>query len=134
MDKKTYKLSIGITATQEELTIEQDYRLMEILSDLGVDEGKDLLSHSIKDLIVRLIKNDLLSGILNVILTVNTRSEYDWKKLKNSELNQIITDFFSLNPLVLNLFETLRSAQVTGSMNTMSSDSEPNAESLTRDS
>jgi hypothetical protein len=135
MEKKSYKFSIGINASQEELTIEQDYKIMELLSELGIEDGKEILNTSIKDIIGKLVKNDLLSKLLNVILSVKeNKSEPNWKKLKNSELNEVIKDFFSLNPLVLMLFKSLGSVQGIRNLNTTSLNSEQNAESLKQDS
>lgn len=144
MEKKTYKFSNGIEATQEELTIEQDYQLMDLLSELGIGEGQELLNTPIKDLIGKLVKNDLLSKLLDVILTVNGKPAdaelpdppnggVNWKKLKNSELQEIMTDFFSLNPLVVQLLKGFGSGLGMMNTNTTSSSSEPSAESTTQD-
>lgn len=144
MEKKNYKFSIGISATQEELTIEQDYKLMDLLSELGIGEGQELLNTPIKDIIGKLVKNDLLSKMLEIILTVTgpllddqtipLKEDKNWLKLKNSELQEVITDFFSLNPLVLQLLKGLGSGLGIMNTNTMSSDSEPSAENMTQDS
>lgn len=137
-EKKSYKFSNGITASQEELTIEQDYMLMDLLSELGIGEGQDLLNTPIKDIIGKLVKNDLLSKFLDIILNVNeTQADQlpgNWLKLKNSELQEVITDFFTLNPLVLQLLKTFGSGLGTTNTNTTLSNSEPSVESTTQDS
>ncbi len=135
MQKKEYNFSIGITATQEELNIEQDYQLMDILSELGIGEGQDLMNTPIRDLIGKLVKNDLLSKLLDVILQVaDQQTSPDWKKLKNSELQEVITDFFTLNPLVVQLFKGLGSGLGMSIMNTTSLSSETNAKNTIPDS
>lgn len=143
-EKKSYKFSNGIEATQEELTIEQDYKLMDLLSELGIGEGQELMNTPIKDIIGKLVKNDMLSKLLNIILTEKDKivdeggntlaGLVDWKTLKNSELQEVMTDFFSLNPLVLQLFRGLGSGLGMMNTNTTLSGSEPNAESTTQDS
>lgn len=143
-EKKSYKFSNGIEASQEELTIEQDYKLMDLLSELGIGEGQELLNTPIKDIIGKLVKNDMLSKLLNIILTAKDKITdeggntpaglVDWKTLKNSELQEVMTDFFSLNPLVLQLFRGLGSGLGMMNTNTTLSNSEPSAESTTQDS
>ena len=143
-EKKSYKFSNGIEAWQEELTIEQDYKLMDLLSELGIGEGQELMNTPIKDIIGKLVKNDMLSKLLNIILTAKDKITdeggntpaglVDWKTLKNSELQEVMTDFFSLNPLVLQLFRGLGSGLGMMNTNTTLSNSEPSAESTTQDS
>lgn len=137
-DKKSYTFSNGVTASQDELTIEQDYKLMDLLSELGIGEGKELLETPIRDIIGKLVKNDLLSKFLRIILRVENQNTdltpVNWKKLKNSELQEVINDFFSLNPLVPQLLRGLGSGLGISTLNTMSSDSEKSAESTTQDS
>lgn len=130
---KQYKFSNGVEASQDELTIEQDYKLIDLLSELGIGEGQDLLNTPIKDIIGKLVKNDLLTKLLNIILVIE-KGAPDWQKLKNSELQEVIKDFFTLNPLVLELLKTFGSVQGITNTNTTSSDSEPSAESTTQDS
>ena len=117
---------------------------MDLLSELGIGEGQELLNTPIKDIIGKLVKNDMLSKLLNIILTAKDKITdeggntpaglVDWKTLKNSELQEVMTDFFSLNPLVLQLFRGLGSGLGMMNTNTTLSGSEPNAESTTQDS
>lgn len=134
MEKKSYTFSLlGIKATQEELTIEQDYKLMELLSEVGIEEGQSFADMKISELIKKLVKGDLLSRLLDTILTVKGDSP-NWKKLKNSELNEVIQDFFSLNPIALQLLRLLGKSAVIQNTNTTLSSSEPSVKSSTQDS
>lgn len=122
MEIKSYTFSNGIKATQDELTIEQDYKLMELLLELGVEEGQDILKTPLKNIVKVLVKNDLASKFFGIILqTEADQPEADWKKLKNSEVEEVMTDFFSLNPVVHQLLKNFGRNQDTSNMNMTSS-------------
>lgn len=95
---------------------------MELLSGLGIEDGKVLLNTSIGDIIKKIVENDLVSELLNIILVIDndTSADRDWSVLKNSELQKVIEDFFSLNPIVLSWLKTigtgLTSAKTTRSI------------------
>ncbi|MBK9333841.1 MAG: hypothetical protein IPM96_15900 [Ignavibacteria bacterium] len=122
LQKRTYKFSNGITAAQDELNLGQDYKIMSLLSGLGIEDGKELLDSSIGDIIKKIVENDLVSELLNIILVIDndTAADRNWSVLKNSELQKVIEDFFSLNPIALSWLKTigtgLTSAKTTRSI------------------
>lgn len=104
--KIRYTFHCGIEAHQEELNLEQDEKLTGIL--LGFDVNSfSLETTSIKDLIGVLIKEKSLIKILEIILIPGNNENPDYSQLKNSELNNIFGDFFSLNPTVMNWLKTI---------------------------
>ncbi len=109
--KKDYKFSNGLEASQEELTLLQDYELMDLIS--GVDAGSvSLTSMTIIDAIKRLREHKLIEKALAIILSIEENSD-NFKKLsglKNSELQEVFTDFFTLNPIVPTVLQNFAAA------------------------
>lgn len=104
----SYKFQCGIEAFQEELNLEQDEKLTGIL--LGFDINSfSLETTSIKDLINTLVKEKALNKILDIILLPSGNEKQDYSQLKNSELQTVFSDFFSLNPTVINWLKTIGS-------------------------
>ena len=103
--KITYKFQCGIEAHQEELNLDQDEKLTTIL--LGFDMNSfSFETTSIKDLIGILVKEKSLIKILEIIL-ISDNDKPDYSQLKNSELQNVFGDFFSLNPTVINWLKTI---------------------------
>jgi len=124
---KRYKFSCGLEASQEELTLEQDYRIMDLIKSVNLS---DLSNTTIADLIKTLSENKLIEKFLSIIFSIDAEDEIkNFSKLKNSELKEIVTDFFILNPIALDLLQALRSAADTQITSPLSSDSEMNQES-----
>lgn len=124
---KCYKFFCGLEASQEELTLEQDYRIMDLIKSVNLS---DLGNTTIADLIKTLSENKLIEKFLSIIFSVEIEDDIkSFSKLKNSELKEIVTDFFILNPIALELLQALRSAADTSIMSPQSSDSEVNQES-----
>lgn len=96
-----YKFKCGIEAYQEELDLRQDELLTEILLELNI-ETFSFGNTKIKELVNILIKERVLIKVLDIILTTVKDTECDFLKLKNSELEEVFEDFFSLNPTVTN--------------------------------
>jgi hypothetical protein len=104
--KISYKFQCGIEAHQEELNLEQDEKLTGVL--LGFDMGSfSLEATSIKDLIGTLVREKSLLKILDIILIPEGSDKPDYAWLKNSELQNVFGDFFSLNPTAINWLKTI---------------------------
>jgi hypothetical protein len=129
---KQYRFSCGLETSQEELTLEQDYMIMDLIKSVNLtDPG----STTVAGLIKTLSENKLIEKFLSIIFSIDAEEEMkSFSKLKNSELKEVITDFFILNPIALDLLRALRSAADTTTMNPQSSDSDANQESMTQDS
>lgn len=129
---KQYKFSCGLEASQEELTLEQDYQIMDLIKSVNLN---DLSATTIAELIKMLSENKLVEKFLSIIFSI-TGEEYikSFAKLKNSELKEVVADFFILNPIALDLLRALRSAADTTKMSPQSSDSDVSQENMTQDS
>ena len=80
-------------------------------------------------------KNKLIEKFLSIIFGIEDEAKIkSFSKLKNSELKEVITDFFILNPIALDLLRVLRNVADTEILNQKSSSSEPIAESTKSDS
>lgn len=126
----SYKFSNGLECWQEELNLAQDEQLLEIAMSFDI-ENVSLETSSIKSVIDMLLKENSLIRFLDIVLcrTVSPSQEQAavelqndmelFKSLKNSELYNIVNDFFSLNPTVTDWFKTigkgLTSTQMTRS-------------------
>lgn len=129
---KQYKFSCGLEASQAELTLEQDYRIMDLIKSVNLT---DLGATTIADLIKTLSENKLIEKFLSIIFSIDSEDDIkNFSKLKNSELKEVVTDFFILNPVALDLLRALRSAADTTTMNPLSSDSDVMQESSIQDS
>ncbi|MBX7046654.1 MAG: hypothetical protein K1X86_12545 [Ignavibacteria bacterium] len=119
---KRYKFSCGLEASQEELTLEQDYRIMDLIKSVNLS---DLGNTTIADLIKTLSENKLIEKFLSIIFSINDEEQIkSFSKLKNSELKEVVTDFFTLNPIALDLLRALRSAADMTTTSQVSSDSD----------
>lgn len=112
MERKDYQFKCGLKCSQEELTLEQDIRLAEIL-ERHEDVNADIMKVFRKPGVVE----ELLSVIL---VSEDPIDKSKFLKLKNSELKEIVDDFFSLNPSVKALLSGSVSAQVTETPSSMS--------------
>ena len=129
---KNYKFSCGLEASQEELTLEQDYRIMDLIKSVSLS---DLGNTTIADLIKTLSENKLIEKFLSIIFSINDEEQMkSFSRLKNSELKEVVTDSFILNPIALDLLRALRSAADISTMSPISSDSELMQENTIQDS
>lgn len=95
----------------------------------------DLGSTTIADLIKTLNENKLVEKFLSIIFSIDSEDDIkNFSKLKNSELKEVVTDFFILNPIALDLLRALRSAADMTTTNPLSSDSDVMQESTIQDS
>lgn len=130
--KKKYKFSNDLECTQDELTLEQDYKVMDLIKSANLS---DIQNITIADLIKLLSENKLIEKFLSIIFGIEDEAKIkSFSKLKNSELKEVITDFFILNPIALDLLRVLRNVADTEILNQKSSSSEPIAESTKSDS
>ncbi len=130
--KKKYKFSNDLECTQDELTLEQDYKVMDLIKSVNLS---DIQNITIADLIKLLSENKLIEKFLSIIFGIEDEAKIkSFSKLKNSELKEVITDFFILNPIALDLLRALRNVAGTEILSQKSSSSEPIAESTKSDS
>lgn len=130
-ENKKYNFKNGLSCNQEELTLLQDIEITKLLSKIDINSLADT---KIFDLINLITKESFLPVFLNIILQGNEISEDKLLSLKNSELKEIIEDFFTLNPLVkdaLGIFKVV--ADTVAQMKTLPH-SEPNASDIARNS
>jgi hypothetical protein len=131
LERKTYKFSNGLEAQQEELTLEQDYKLAELIGELKLDNLDELSQLRVKDVLKLLVNENVVEKFLNIILVTASNSQGSFKTLRNSEVKQVVEDFFTLNPLLSSAFKILNSAPDTPTMNPKSSSLEESAENTT---
>lgn len=115
--KIKYKFANGLECRQEELTLGQDEKLVEIMMGLELS-GVDLENTKLRDIISQLLNENLLYKMLQVVLIIEPEGkeiEIDQlRSLKNSELEAVIKDFFSLNPTARDWFRTIGSGLTSG--------------------
>ncbi|MCK9519812.1 MAG: hypothetical protein M0R74_12430 [Dehalococcoidia bacterium] len=92
MKEKQYVIQ-GVKLRMGEMTLGQDKKLLELMNgrEINFEEMKGL-----QGTISYLLKNDILNDFLKVILKGDTDS-IDIDEITNSELEEIISDFFGLN-------------------------------------
>ncbi|MEO8447691.1 MAG: hypothetical protein ABI528_09365 [bacterium] len=103
-----YKFQCGIEAHQEELSIDQDEKLVSVMMTLDINQLE--AKSQIKDIIDLLLRTKLLYKMLMILLITRDCSNIDEKKLKalkNSELSNVLNDFFFLNPTAINWLKTI---------------------------
>ena len=134
MERKNYKFSNGIEAYQEELTLEQDYKLAELAMGIDLNSFKDLDKLEIKNVLKLLVNENVLEKFLQIILIpLSEITDKTFNSLKNSEVKQVIEDFFTLNPLVRDLLQNLSSGLATETKSPKSFSSETSAENTKPD-
>ncbi len=121
--KIEYTFKCGINAYQEELTLEQDERLAELLTAVSVPDASEM---KLTDLFKILVKEKLINKFLKVILISKDKSDKDsdFSRLKNSELQAVVSDFFILNPTVKSLLQSLGVALSSRKTSLSTSDTE----------
>lgn len=99
--RKEYKFSNGLECYQEELTLEQEHKLLDLFEQVQLDE-KDINNINFYKI---LFKKRIIYKVLSIILNSNdnTISVNKFESLKNSELLEVLEDFFILNPLLKEL-------------------------------
>lgn len=101
-----------IKAYQEELDIEQNQKLVELLSKFKLNSGT--FDTQTVDVILKFLKEqNLIAEFLKIILTIDysVGGSHDTtlKYLKLSELEKILMDFFSLNPTLMRWLKSIES-------------------------
>lgn len=111
-----YSFACGVEAYQEELTLGQDEELVGVLMALDIS-GVDLEKTQIKEIIEKLLSDNLLHKLLQVILVIPGMEQKipveKIKQLRNSELQAVIGDFFSLNPTARDWLKTIGSGLIS---------------------
>ncbi|HCA42131.1 MAG TPA: hypothetical protein DEP28_02645 [Bacteroidetes bacterium] len=115
--KKSYDIGNKLFF-QEELNLGQDIQLTELLQETSLEEFSNVDNMNVAQLIKLISKENLITKFLRIILfnnEGNSLSDEDCFKIKNSQLELIINDFFSLNPSVKNLLMSISKA-LTGTL------------------
>mgnify|MGYP000895635158 CR=1 FL=1 len=115
--KKTYQIG-NKSFYQEELTLGQDIQLTELIQETSLEEFSNVDTMNVAELIKLISKDKLITKFLRIILQSNSGNQLedeDALKIKNSQLELIINDFFSLNPSVKNLLMSI-SKSLTGTL------------------
>lgn len=97
MEKKEYKFSNGLECYQSEFTLKKNIRLAEILKKHFIEaEQKNISSTNILN---ALTDESFAVDLLSLILNIPEEKKSLLLDLTNAELEEVITDFFTLNPL-----------------------------------
>lgn len=129
---KKYKFQCGLEASQEELSLEDDYKILDLLKSVNLDSLENLSYITVLKI---LRENNLLEKFLALIFRIEDQEQIKlFGKLKNSELEQVTDDFFILNPTAKRGFEFIKNKAATFLTRLLSSDSKLNALSTTQDS
>lgn len=111
---RRYKLACKIECYQEELTWDQDVKVMDIISLLGIDgiikNFRETGDIQVESVIGIFRDHSVLERFLDVIMHVTYRPPDAKWKLYNSELRVIFTDFFTLNPESKMILEIMKLA------------------------
>ncbi len=82
---------------QRELTLGQDKKLLALVAekdwDFSFAESDEL---EVRELLGWLATNDVIPELLDIIL-IGEKDGIDWNDITNSQLEEIVTDFFTLN-------------------------------------
>lgn len=116
-----YKFQNGLQCHQEELSLGQDEQIVGILMGLELS-GIDLEKTQLKEIVSQLLNENLLYRMLQIVLISEPTGDAipveSLKLLKNSELEAVIKDFFSLNPTAADWFRTIGSGLTSGKTTT----------------
>lgn len=122
----SYSFACGVEAYQEELTLGQDEQLVGVLMGLNISDI-DIEKTQIKDVIGKLLSDNVLYKLLQVVLIIPGSEDKmpveKLKQLRNSELQAVIGDFFSLNPTARDWLKTIGSGLISGQTTTGTSNS-----------
>lgn len=111
--------SVDFRCSQNELTIKKDFQIAKLLTSVNVTNISDLFSLELNKILELLIENELLQKFFEIILVYDRKFTPDFNYLKNSDAINIIKDFFSLNPAVMQLFAPLSSQQDSSTVNSI---------------
>lgn len=97
MNKKEYKFSNGLECFQSEFTLKKNIRLAEILKKHFIDSEQKSISPA--GILNALTDETFAVDLLSLILNISEDKKSILLDLTNAELEEVITDFFTLNPL-----------------------------------
>lgn len=113
----SYTFASGVNAYQEELTLGQDEELVGIMMSLDI-AGIDVEKTKLSEIIGKLVSDQLLYKLLQVVLIIpdsgDKVSVEQLRQLRNSELQAVVGDFFSLNPTARDWLKTIGSGLISG--------------------
>jgi hypothetical protein len=110
---KTYFIK-GYSFSQKPLTLRKDQKIFEAISSVGLKDLSDISSMTIAEIVNLLFKSNILSQIIRIILDLDNPdpvkpfelSDDDILDLTNDTIQEIISDFFMLNPALMKLLKT----------------------------
>jgi len=111
------------TVFQDELNIYQDHRIAQLFSDLDIKNIDDIKNLTFSQIISLLSKSNVLIKFLSIILTDvlgNPVPDNIIGSIKNSQLEIIFKDFFSLNPKLKELLMILKNALISTNLTSIS--------------
>lgn len=107
---KNYSFKNGLVCTQDELTLAQDYKVIELLKTADLPEMSKIMDLSLAELVSTLVEKDLITKLFQIILTPS-HSTGDIGperilELTNTEIHSVLMDFFFLNQSVIQVLQT----------------------------
>ena len=106
---KKYTIA-GRPFTQSKLTLRKDQQLFEAISDVGLSDISDLGNMTIAQIVNLLFKTNVLTKIIRIILTPfdggAPLTDDEILDLDNDTIQELIQDFFTLNPKLLTLLKS----------------------------
>lgn len=107
---KKYTIA-GRPFTQSKLTLRKDQQLFEAISDVGLSDISDLGNMTIAQIVSLLFKSNILTKIIKIIVIpeafiCDTLTDDEILDMDNDTIQEIIQDFFTLNPKLLTLLKS----------------------------
>jgi hypothetical protein len=119
---------------QDELTIQEDSEVMEIFEHPDIKTLGNLDFNFLKYFITKKLHVKFLQIVLKNKKTGKCIPEIEINKLKNTELLEVLNDFFTLNALLQTILKAIGSAFIGTNGTRTSENSSTNANSKTPDS
>ena len=99
LDLKTMNLN----CKQDQLRLNQSFKLIDLLNKCNLESLSDLFNLSFQKLLTLLIDNNIIQNFFEIILIFEPELKPDFNYITNSDAINIIKDFFSLNPSLMQL-------------------------------
>jgi hypothetical protein len=133
MEKKEYSFKCGLKASQRELTLRQDRKLFDIFKKSDIESIESL---NIRELGDFLFEKNMAVEFFKIILKPSDGevTEELINEFHNSEMEEVLSDFFTLNPKVLTWLGTLGSVADTLMKNPASQSSEKSGDNISQTS
>jgi hypothetical protein len=98
---------------QEPLTLRKDQKIFEAISGVGLKDLSDISKMTIAEIVNLLFKSNILTKIIRILLDPvppvghdSYLTDDDILDLTNDTIQEIISDFFMLNPALMKLLKT----------------------------